>query len=696
MLSELIQESLKQSVHTIALTLGVPAIAEVNVALEQPASADHGDYSSNIAMQLARPLRKAPLVIARLIVAELEASGSVHGLVLRTEVAGPGFINMYLDWQAWAQAKENFTLPQYAGGSKVIVEHTSVNPNKSMHIGHLRNSCIGDALVRVLRATGHTVEVHNYVDDLGNQLADTVAGLLNVPLAGEHVRFGDYCWDIYAEINKTYAQQPEMVQKRTEILHALEEGHGNTAWIGNLVAGQIVKEHVEEMRGFGIDYDLLVWESSILKEGFWASAFELLSQTEIFMQETEGKLAGCWILKQPAEDTVPDTQEEHQKDKVLVRSNGILTYTAKDIAYHLWKFGLLEKDFSYNEFQSGLWTTGLSGQALPFGRADQVVNVIDYRQEYPQLMVKQALKALGFGTQADALHHVSYGVVSLSPASAAGLGIDTSSGKSSYAMSGRQGIGIKVTELVRLMEDMIESTRSDKNGLSSRLIATAAIRYYLLRFNLGTEIVFDFKQAMEISGNTGVYLMYAYARAQRVLSKAASAGDVSGVGESGVGRSGVGESGVSGSGAGESGVGGASVGAFGVGESGVGESGVGESGVGGAGVGAAGVSGSGAGGSGVGRVPLFPAQLEAAELALLRQLSLWQDTLYTASRELTPNTICNYAYSLASLFSNFYSACPILKGGEASITFRLWLTRSFTDTLGEALDVLGLPKPERM
>ncbi|MFD2880365.1 arginine--tRNA ligase [Paenibacillus rhizoplanae] len=366
MLSELIQESLKQSVHTIALTLGVPAIAEVNVALEQPASADHGDYSSNIAMQLARPLRKAPLAIAGLIVAELEASGSVQGLVLRTEVAGPGFINMYLDWEAWARAKGNFTLPKGAEGLKVIVEHTSVNPNKSLHIGHLRNSCIGDALVRVLRATGHTVEVHNYVDDLGNQLADTVAGLLNVPLEGAHVRFGDYCWDIYAEINKTYAQQPEMVQKRTEILHALEEGHGNTAWIGNLVAGQIVKEHVEEMRGFGIDYDLLVWESSILKEGFWSSAFELLSQTEIFVQETEGKLAGCWILKQPADDTAPDTQEEHQKDKVLVRSNGILTYTAKDIAYHLWKFGLLEKDFSYSEFQSGLWTTGLSGQALPF------------------------------------------------------------------------------------------------------------------------------------------------------------------------------------------------------------------------------------------------------------------------------------------------------------------------------------------
>ncbi|NQX45827.1 arginine--tRNA ligase [Paenibacillus tritici] len=648
MLSELIQESLKQCIHQISVSLGTPAVSQVTVELEQPANAEHGDYSSNIAMQLARTLRKAPNAIAEMIVSELQASGSVNGLLMRIEVAAPGFINMYMDWQAWAQTRDTFALPRNTGG-KVIVEHTSVNPNKSMHIGHLRNSCIGDALVRMLKHTGYSVEVHNYVDDLGNQLADTVVGLLNIPLAGEHVRFGDYCWDIYAEINKAYTQKPETVQKRTEILHALEEGHGNTAWIGNLVAGQIVKEHVEEMRNFGIEYDLLVWESHILKEGFWSSAFDLLSQTEVFVQEHEGKLAGCWILKQPAGDhAMPDTGEEHQKDKVLVRSNGILTYTAKDIAYHLWKFGLLGKDFSYSEFNSGLWTTGMTGQILPFGQADKVVNVIDYRQEYPQAMVKQALKALGFTRQADSLHHVSYGVVSLSPASAAGLGIDTSGGKSSYAMSGRQGIGIKVTELVRLMEDMIESTRADKNGLSSRLIATAAIRYYLLRFNLGTEIVFDFKQAMEISGNTGVYLMYAYARAQRVLSKGGAAAE------------------------------GNSTGA-----------------VSGSGNGALSSSGGGAVSEKI-KLPLFPPQLEAAELALLRQLSLWQDTLYTASQELTPNTICNYAHGLASLFNHFYSSCPILKGGEASIAFRLWLTRCFTGTLGEALDVLGLPKPDRM
>lgn len=621
MLSQLIKNSLEQCISNVFASLGVTRTAIAVIPLEQPANMEHGDYSSSIAMQLASILRKAPMVIAELIKAELQQQKAVLGLLQHIEIAPPGFINLYIHWQEWAA--DHFELPRTAG-EKVIIEHTSVNPNKSMHIGHLRNACIGDALVRILKKTGYNVEVHNYVDDLGNQLADTVVGLLNVQLEGNHVRFGDYCWDLYAGVNKEYALNPEMTSKRTEILHALEEGIGNTAWLGGLVAEKIVREHIQEMRSFGIEYDLLVWESSILKEGFWSSAFELLAQTEVFVQETQGKLAGCWILKQVTSEDTGTDPEEHQKDKVLVRSNGILTYTAKDIAYHLWKFGLLDKDFTYSEFNSGLWSTGLSGQQLPFGGADRVVNVIDYRQEYPQAMVKQALEVLGYTRQAQNLHHVSYGVVSLSPASAAELGIDISDGKASYAMSGRQGIGIKVTDLIRLMENTIENTRSDKNGLSSRLIATAAIRYYLLRFNLGTEIVFDFKQATEISGNTGVYLLYTYARAGSVLSKVELLMQDDHT------------------------------------------------------------------------PPQFPMELDKAELALLRHLSTWQDTLFTASMELTPNTICNYAHTLASLFNNFYSACPILKGEESIIRFRIWLTLRLQNTLGDVLEVLGLPKPERM
>ncbi|ASA23834.1 arginine--tRNA ligase [Paenibacillus donghaensis] len=625
MISEVIRASLQKSISSVCSSLGMEWDGEWSgvIPLEQPAHAEHGDYSSSLAMQLAKRLRKPPIVIAGLVKAEMEQQGCCGGLLSRVEVAAPGFVNLYVDWREWAV--RSFDYPAVAQG-KIAIEHTSVNPNKSMHVGHLRNACIGDALARLLRTTGNEVEVHNYVDDLGNQLADTVVGLLHVPLEGEHIRFGDYCWDVYASVNREYAQQPEMTAKRTEMLHALEQGKGNEAWLGNLTAERIVREHVEEMHSFGIDYDLLVWESSIVRGGFWNATFQLLQQTPVFVKETAGKLAGCWVLKVSGGDgeQTEEQSEEHHQDKVLVRSNGILTYTAKDIAYHLWKFGLLEQDFLYKPFTSGVSTTSPAGQQQPYGQARSVINVIDYRQEYPQAMVKQALEVLGYAEQADQLHHVSYGVVSLSPASADELGLDTSDLRSSYAMSGRQGIGVKVSELLQRMETVIENARPDSSGLTSREIATAAIRYYLLRFNLGTEIVFDFKQATEISGNTGVYLMYTFARASSVLSKA--------------------------------------------------------------------------------QLPIpadaallaFPALPEPAENGLLRQLAAWQDTLYTASQELTPNTICSYAHTLATLFNNFYGACPILKGEPATILFRLWLTSRFRDTFGEVLEVLGLPAPERL
>ncbi|MFC7678061.1 arginine--tRNA ligase [Paenibacillus sp. GCM10028914] len=623
MLSQFIISNIEQAVQKIASST-IPETQlpnNVQVQVEQPANIDHGDYSTNIAMQLAKALRKAPLQIAEQIKAQLEQNEPFTTLIRNIQVVPPGFINFHLNWASWAQMK--FELPQ-SSSHKVVIEHTSINPNKSAHIGHLRNSCIGDTLVRLMRKIGHDVEVHNYIDDLGNQLADTVVGIQNVSLSKDHQRFGDYCWDIYSAINKAYQEDPELVKQRTEVLHALEEGNQNMSWIGLLVAERIVREHIEEMKQFGIEYDLLVWESNIVREGFWDSAFELLKQTSLFHQETEGKLAGCWVLKQSTQETdAEDNEAEHSIDKVLVRSNGILTYTAKDIAYHLWKYGLLQNDFVYKKFTGDVWTTSSHGEHQSFGKADMVINVIDYRQQYPQLMVKQALEGLGFTNEAEKLRHVSYGVVSLSPSAAADLGIDTSDGKTSYAMSGRQGIGIKITELINLMENVIEDSRSDKNGVSSREIAIASIRYYLLRFALQTEVVFDLKQATEISGNTGVYLLYSYARALSVLNKAKDK-DV---------------------------------------------------------------------------IPVVPEQfpdLEKAEHALLRHISTWHDSLYAAGKELTPSSLCNYAYELASLFNNFYAACPILKAEAEVLSFRVWLTSIFKDTLGEALDVLGLPKPSRM
>ncbi|RJE86195.1 arginine--tRNA ligase [Paenibacillus sp. 1011MAR3C5] len=628
MLIEWMRTRIAESVLKLHEECGAERPGELKINVEQPVHLEHGDYSTNIAMQLAKTLRKPPLHIAGLLKSKLESNSDFSALARLIEVAPPGFLNMHINWNVWARGE--FHSPAASPGGKAIIEHTSINPNKSAHIGHLRNSCIGDTLARILKKTGREVEVHNYIDDLGNQLADTVVGLLHVPLNKDHARFGDFCWDIYSGVNREYTADPVKLGERTNVLHALEEGGNGLSWIGLLVAERIVREHLEEMTAFGIDYDLLVWESQIVREGFWEAAFKLLKDTSSFEQEKYGKLEGCWVLRQSAagtEETLTEeaSEQQHQMDKVLVRSNGILTYTAKDIAYHLWKFGLLDKDFSYQPFSDGLWSTHHGGTtSSAYGKAETVINVIDYRQQYPQAMVKQALEVLGYTEQADKLRHVSYGVVSLSPAAAEELGIDVSSGKSSYAMSGRQGVGIKIADLLDRMEGIIDEKRSDATGLSSRMIGAAAIRYYLLRFALSTEVVFDLQQATEVTGNTGVYLMYAYARAANIMAKTAANGS-----------------------------------------------------------------------SG----PVFPAEAqpkENAELALIRHIASWQDTLHAAARELSPTIVCNYAYELASLFNNFYAACPILKADEDTRTYRLWLVSLFRQTMGEALDALGLPAPTRM
>ncbi|MDQ8735254.1 arginine--tRNA ligase [Paenibacillus sp. LHD-38] len=623
MIHEQIIGAIKKTTQSILLEANAVRPEQLKIAVEHPVSLSHGDYSSNIAMQLAKVLKQAPLQIANDFRQRLLKHPSLSAAIAKIELAPPGFLNFYVNWSWWAEHTASPAKINLSGNQKVLVEHTSINPNKSAHIGHLRNSCVGDTIARMLRRTGYLVEVHNYIDDLGNQLADTVVGILQSKHAQPHERFGDFCWDTYASINKAYKEQPELLKERTRVLTELEEGHSNTAWMGLLVAERIVREHVEEMKQFGITYDVLVWESRIVREGFWARAFELLQSTQIFRQESEGKLQGCWVLKHSEDKGEADEQSEFQTDKVLVRSNGILTYTAKDIAYHLWKFGLLKQDFRYKKFEDRLWTTHSSGVRKKIGRADMVINVIDQRQEYPQAMVKQALQALGFQKQADQLRHVSYGVVSLSPETAKGLGIDTSDGKHAYAMSGRQGVGIKIAEFLEKMEQMIAANRSKQGGLSSHAIAAASIRYYLLRFHLQTEIVFDLEQAMEISGNTGVYLMYSYARSSRILKNA---------GES----------------------------AF------------------------------------TNRFLLDMNELQAQEHSLLRQLAYWPETMQAAVNEMSPNQLCTYVYELSTLFNHFYATCTVLKAEGQTKDFRVWLTERYMRTMKDALEILGIPTPNRM
>lgn len=629
MIRSLLARHVREAASAVLAGAGLAWPEDLSVVVEQPARPEYGDYATNIAMQLARTLRRAPLQIATAIRDRL---GAIP-LVQRVEVAPPGFLNFFLDWPAWAREGMAYVPPGERAATKVVVEHTSINPNKAAHIGHLRNACIGDTLARLLRRAGYTVEVHNYIDDLGNQVADTVVGLLHVPVSGAYHRFGDFCWDVYARVNQAYAEDPSLAGRRAEVLHALEAGDNNVAWLGRLVAERIVREHLEDMAEFGITYDLLVWEGDIVRQGFWAAAFEQLRRSPLFVKEESGRYAGCWVLRQPAEvqpagaEATPEGAPEasaadYNPDKVLVRSNGVLTYTAKDIAYHLWKFGLLGRDFRYRRFAPGLWTSAAEGGARPFGRAQRVVNVIDRRQEYPQSMVRLALETLGFAEAAANLRHVGYGVVSLSPATAARLGVDTSDGRSSYPMSGRQGIGIKITELLDRMEETIERERARRAGASSRAIAAGAVRYFLLRHHLMTEIVFDIDQALDIRGNTGPYVMYAHARAASILRKA--------------------------------------------------------------------------GGGPAGAPAAFPETLTGAERVLLRQLADWPDTLEACARDLNPTPVTGYAYQLATLFNQFYETTPVLKAEEPERSFRLWLVDASRRVLADVLGVLGLPAPARM
>jgi arginyl-tRNA synthetase len=426
---------------------------DLPVAIEQPRQSDFGEMAVPAAFQLAKQLRQAPKKIAAELIEDL---GSIEG-VAAMEVAGNGYINIRLDRGAYGAALLGGDSVQASGsGEKIIVEHTNINPNKAAHIGHLRNSTLGDTFVRMLRARGEQVEVQNYIDNTGVQVADVVVGFIKegktpadvrALLADPAVRFDYLCWDLYARISAEYGENKELLKERSATLHAIESGRGDVAELAHLVADAIVKAHLATMLRLDVEYDVLPRESEILHLKFWASAFELLKERKAIYFETEGKNSGCWVM--------PGLSEE---GKVIVRSDGTVTYVGKDIAYQLWKFGLLGKDFYYQPFLiyadgRTLWvTTDLPNDTgQQFGHGAQVYNVIDARQSYLQDVVVAGLRGLGYNNQADRSVHFSYEMVALSPRCCADLGIPLSEEdrKKPYVeVSGRKGLGVKADDLM--------------------------------------------------------------------------------------------------------------------------------------------------------------------------------------------------------------------------------------------------------
>jgi arginyl-tRNA synthetase len=506
-----------------------------------------GDLAVPLAFELARRLRKAP----RLIAQELAGGvGPIEGIA-RIEAAPNGYVNFFLDRPYFVRAWLEGTAPRHEQQGKAIVEHTAINPNKAAHIGHLRNAALGDAFGRLLRFLGREVEIQNYIDDTGVQVADVVVGfrelehktLDDVRAIAERGKFDYYCWDLYARVTEWYEEDKEHVGARARALHDIERGGNNTAEMAHFVADRIVRTHLATMRRMNIGYDLLTWEGDILRLHFWAHAFEFLKKTGAVFLQSEGKLKGCWVMRIEDDVSEPVSAESasdgdaEPREKVIVRSDGTVTYVGKDMAYQLWKFGLLGKDFHYRVFENGppqLWsTTSNPGDAAPgapsFGRASWVCNVIDTRQSYLQKLLKQALAALGYHEQAAHSIHYAYEMVALSHATARELGYDTSedADRPFVEVSGRKGLGVKADDLLdRLSEKASvevskrnpELAHSDVRSIANS-IATAAVRYFMVKFSRGKVIVFDIDEALSFEGESGPYLQYAVVRANNIFNK---------------------------------------------------------------------------------------------------------------------------------------------------------------------------------
>jgi arginyl-tRNA synthetase len=634
---------------------------DIPIVIEQPKQPDFGELALPIAFSLAKQLRKPPRKIAEeLIVAMPPIPG-----IAKLEVAGNGYINARFQRGAYGTAllagEEGSATPHREAhkAAKTIVEHTNINPNKAAHIGHLRNAVLGDTFVRMLRARGQHVEVQNYIDNTGVQVADVVVGFHHLEqetpagvrrlIEDPSIRFDYYCWDLYARVSRHYEEHPEALKWRAETLHAIEAGGANPlAQLATLVADATMRAHIATMLRLGIEYDVLPRESEILHLRFWATAFELLKRRGAIHLETEGKNKGCWVMPAEAFRAAGETSED---SKVIVRSDGTVTYVGKDIAYQLWKFGLLGRDFLYRLLLTypdgaGLWISTDEPQNDPaplFGHAKRVYNVIDVRQAYLQKVVQAGLRALGNEREAENSIHFDYEMVALSPRCCAELGIALSEEdqrRPYIEVSGRKGLGVKADDFIdALIEKALEEVSSRhpesspeyQRGIATG-IAVGALRYFLLKYTRTSVIAFDFQEALSFEGETGPYVQYACVRARNILNKLGDRGEA---------------------------------------------------------------------------LPDFKAVLDEGQFERqLKDEDFWQVLLGVSQADSViekaveagePAHVARYAFQLAQSFNNFYHQHHILSETDRNKrNFLLWMTSFFADQLSRVLGVLGIETPEVM
>lgn len=508
------------------------------LAVERPPRIEFGDLAFPFPYQLAKVLRKPPRKIAEEVAENFEPPEGIR----HVEAAGGGYVNVFFERSSFFRDLYHDLQKSGHGDSsdnspKIIVEHTNINPNKAAHIGHLRNAVLGDTFVRHLRAVRRWVEVQNYIDNTGVQVADVVVGFHYIRhLSLDEVAriaepFDYYCWDLYAEVSEWYEEDESRLELRQSTLKAIEEGNSELSLLGEHISNRIVKAHLKTMNRLDVRYDLLPRESEIMHLRFWDEAFQMLKNRQAIHIAEKGPNEGCWVMELPGENGQPD------ETKIIVRSNGTVTYVGKDIAYQLWKFGLLRRTFHYqllewNGHGGSVWvtTTEASRGEPDFGGADFVYNVIDIRQSYLQRVVVQGLKSLGFDREADRSIHFSYEMVALSPACCDELNIELSDedrNRPYVEVSGRKGLGVKADDLIdKLIEKSLCEVNQRQPDLSeearteiARQIAVGALRYFMLKYTRNAVIAFDFSEALSFEGETGPYLQYSVVRANNIFKK---------------------------------------------------------------------------------------------------------------------------------------------------------------------------------
>ena len=676
----------KQDLHAYLTTLikraaaayiereGIAYDAEqLPIDLRFSAQSSFGDYSIPVMPWVKNKLGRPPLQIAEALATYIN---ELHLPELEeVNATKPGFVNFRLNRAGVGRSiiervleeGPDFGQNEAGLGQRIIVEHTAINTNKAAHVGHLRNSCLGDTVVRMLRSQGYHVEAENYIDDSGVQVADVVVGMLllqkgELQLAEGNEQLPDesfdyYCSRIYVAVNKLYEQKESeqgiaAIQLRRQVLHAIEHGDEPESGpdypaIAADLSHQIVQAHLKTMGRLNISYDLLTWESAILQAGLWQHTFDFLRKHNLLEKPETGPAAGCWIL--PFGDGESDG--ERMSDKILVRSDGTATYTAKDIANQLWKFGITDDPEFNVQFHFVPWGTQHDGRQLwtmrtpkdafkpeqegdpkRFGHAQRVVNVIDVRQSYPQQVVYESLRRLGYTEQAENSKHLGYEVVTLSAATAASLGIDTSDGREFYAMSGRKGIEIKADDLInaaeqRMREVRRQDDRPEIDEKTASVLAASAIRYFMIRFNLQQIIALDIDEALRPNGDTGVYLQYSYARSNSILRRLQASGYTIPT-----------------------------------------------------------------------RLNDLPEQLEQSEWELLRHIDAYPRRLAEAAEQMSASALATYAYDLAAHISDFYEHTPpiVKEENEQMKAFRALLVQATVQTMNNVLRILGFEPLERI